>query len=165
MDVNEFIEKIEEKKKAVRAQRAEDLERLNDRRGAMNQRFTVTIFAMNEVSSTRGDTKFIRQLISSDEYELPLETVKKIAVDIFEGQVEMYTVRYHLEDTADLIEELIGVIEAADDETKIQDLMVHLQEYFAFLEYQIGVRIPFHDLAVAFEGRSTVDEVYYRDDG
>jgi hypothetical protein len=162
MEAEKYIRKLETAKESVLNGEANDLERLEERRGAMNQRFTVFMFAMNEVGSTKGDTKFVRDLLETDEYELELGTVKGISIDIFADQVEMYDVRYHLEDTAVLLNELVDVIEEIEDEDTFYETMKHVQEYMNYLGYQIGVRIPFHDLGVAFEGRSTVDEVYYQ---
>lgn len=157
MTLENYLSKLEEEKEILRSGEATDLQDLMECQGAMNQRFTVVIFGMNAVNATRGDVIFARQLFDPDGYEIDDAVAVEIAVDSLEGQVEMYRNRFNLGVTAGLLVELIDYIYTTDNHKSIDEVLKSFQEYMSFLQYQIGLLLPFHDLGVAFEGRHHVE--------
>jgi len=161
MSVDSYLSDLEREKGAVRSEKSSDLKQLAERKGAMNQGFTIHIFALSDISAVHGDTSLFRTLATDENYDLPVGTVANAAAEQFEGRIAKFGGRYHLENAADLMEQLADVLREVDDEAEFVKLMRETREYLNYLQYQIGARIPFHELGVVFEGRQPIDEQYY----
>jgi hypothetical protein len=156
---SEFVEDVRAEKAAVRAGESEDLDRLAERKGAMNQGLGVHQFAFNDAGSTYEDAKLFRRIVSGDGYDLPLTDVREVAADTFAGRVSGFR-RYHLDNAADLLERLAEVVVEVDDSDDFDELIKETYEYMIHLQYRIATRLPFHELGVVFEGYKLVEEDY-----
>lgn len=132
-----------------------DIARLRAQRGAHNQGFTVTIFAMFEIGRCLEAVRAaVGALAKADGKPNEPATVAFVR-----AHVGVTRRRYGLEDTARYLELLADALEAdsLDDARAAAGL---LGDYLNFLQFLIAVDIPWHELGVAFEGVRTVGTAY-----
>jgi len=159
--VDAYIDDLEAESRAIRSEESEDLDRMRECKGAMNQGMSVHLIALNSIASAHADTNLFQRMVSSDGFDLPVEEVAGIAGDAFLDRVEGFRERYCLENVAALLERLPDALDSVSDEKTFIDLVRKLRAYLNHLQFQIAARIPFHELSVAFEGRRVIDEEYY----
>lgn len=130
-----------------------DIERLRGRKGANNQGFTVTMFAMTEVSRCSELIGMVRGLLNKKEYTW--DQVKDLSIGLLKRHADTLDRRYALGDAAIFMTSLADAVEAGD-KAEIERLCHAVGSYLGYLNFLIAVEIPWHELAVAFEGARTV---------
>jgi hypothetical protein len=132
---------------------AADIERLRDRKGANDQGFTITMFAMTEVSRCSELVGMVRGLPAKKEYTW--DQVKDLSLGLLRRHADTLDRRYALSDTAIFMTALADAVEAGD-KAEIERLCLAVGSYLGYLNFLIAVEIPWHELAVAFEGARTL---------
>lgn len=137
------------------AQRGEmaDIARLREQRGAHNQRFTVTIFAMFEISRCMEAVRACVGRLAGGDDGAASDPATAAFVSAHIGVTER---RYGLTDTGRFLGVLADALESGSLD-QARSTAVLMSDYLNFLQFLIAVEIPWHELGVAFEGARTVD--------
>jgi hypothetical protein len=133
--------------------KAADIERLRDRKGANGQGFTITMFAMTEVSRCSELIGMVRGLLTKKEYTW--DQVKDLSLGLLKRHADTLDRRYALSDAAMFMTSLADAVDIGD-KAEIERLSRTLGSYLGYLNFLIAVEIPWHVLSVAFEGARTL---------
>ncbi len=135
-----------------------DLQRIYNRKMANDQSFTVMIFGMAQMQKLHADVRLLMQMVET--YGLALSDVKKVAEGMLTGHEGILRKRYELTDAADLVREAKAALLAVENKEDWSRLLTQMYLYANDVTHALAVLIPWHELAVAFEGSRTVNPAY-----
>ena len=147
INLENFLKDLEKEKTKLKNQKADDLKKIKNLIGAMGQSFSTTIYAFQYAEIIRSRMVFLRS-ISND---LEEEQIKKTTFLALKSFIKILHVRYHLDDTADILESASKLVSSLDKE-ELESLFKNLLEYLNYLVRAIRTMIPFYELSVTFEG-------------
>jgi hypothetical protein len=153
MAVSERLAAVDAALQSAKIGEAADIERLRHRKGANDQGFTITMFAMTEVSRCSELVGMVRGLLKKEEYTW--DQVKDLSLVLLRRHADTLDRRFALADTAAFVTSLADAVEVGD-KPGVERICYTLGSYLGYLNFLIAVEIPWHELAVAFEGARTV---------
>jgi hypothetical protein len=131
-----------------------DIARLREQRGANNQGFTVTMFAMAEAGRCLEALRLLIARIDGWPADEPFADPD--ATRFLSAHQAILDRRYGLIDAARYLRRLGEAIETGDlADVHAQSLL--MLNYMNYLQFLIAVEIPWHELGVAFEGVRTIN--------
>ncbi len=135
-----------------------DLQRIYNSKMANDQSFTVVIFGMAQMQKLHADVRLLAQMVET--HGLALSDVKKVAESMLTGHEGTLRKRYELTDAADLVREAKAALLAVESKADWSRLLMQLSLYAHNVSHALAVLLPWHELAVAFEGSRTVNRAY-----
>ena len=135
-----------------------DLQRIYTSKMANDQSFTVVMFGMAQMQKLHADTRLLIQMVEN--HGLAIPDVKKVAESLLNGQEAILRKRYDLTDSADLVREAKAALLAVERKEDWNRLLTALSIYAHNVSHALAALLPWHELAVAFEGARTVNRAY-----
>jgi len=155
-----LVEQLRAATIVVREGTSPDVERIYHRKMANDQSLTVTVFGMAAVDGLRRDCTLMLALRTR--YELSTDQARHVARDVLADHADTLRRRYALSDTAEMVLEYARALDTIDDLETWTSLKREMNDYLHYLSHAIAVHIPWHELAVAFEGARIVNAGYNR---
>lgn len=160
MSAAQLVEQLRAATIVVREGTSPDVERIYHRKMANDQSLTVTVFGMGAVDGLRRDCALLLALRTR--YQLSTEQARHVVRDVLAEHADTLRRRYALSDTAEMVLEYARALDTVDDLETWTSLRREMNEYLHYLSHAIAVHVPWHELAVAFEGARVVNAGYNR---
>lgn len=130
--------------------RSDDVDQLVGRKGPYDQAFTPLIAAWSELAVCTYSIDLAQGHLRDE--ALDAATALRLARELVVRRSRTLDVRYGMTDTAQALRDTGGFLERAQDRTPALELVRLLGDYLHFVHHLIRVRLPWHELAVAYEG-------------
>ena len=101
INLESYLKYLEKEKMKVKIQEADDLKKIKNLVGPMGQSFSTTVYTFQEVEAIRSLIHFLRSILLN---ELEEEQIKKVSFLVLSSYIKTLHIRYHLDDTADILE-------------------------------------------------------------
>lgn len=159
LNLESYLKYLEKEKTKVKAQEADDLKKVKTLVGPKGQSFSTTIYTFQEVEVIRKRIHFLRSVLLN---ELEEEQIRKVTFLVLSSDVKKLHIRYHMDDTADILEGASKLVSSLNKE-ELESLFKNLGEYFNYLHRAIRTMIPFYELSLTFEGVKLVEKLEKKD--